>query len=116
MVDIRKAPPTPKARAATRKRVLFGGKVVHGEGAFSVDCIIRDLSDSGAKITLGQRVSIPEEVWFIDLKPGIAYQAQVVWRRSPAFGLKFLKRVDLATAPKDLAYLARLWNASSSRQ
>ena len=116
MPDARKSPAAPKKRAAARKRVLFGGKIVYGDGAFTADCVIRDLSESGAKITLGHRVSIPTDVYFIDLKSGVAYSALVAWRRAPNFGLRFSKRIDLAAAPKELAYLARLWNASSSRQ
>lgn len=116
MAEIRKAPAVQKSRAAARQRVLFGGKIVHGDGAFSVDCTIRDLSESGAKITLGQRVSIPNDVYFIELRLGVAYAAQVAWRRTPNFGLRFVKRIDLATAPKELDYLKRLWNASSARQ
>lgn len=113
MAEIRKTP--PKKRVAPRQRVLFGGKIIYGDGAFSVDCVIRDLSASGAKITLGQRVSIPADVWFIDLHGGVAYGAQVAWRRTPYAGLRFLKRVELASAPKELAYLVRLWKASIFR-
>ena len=116
MPDSRKAPAAPKNRAAPRTRVLFGGKIVHGDGAFSVDCTIRDLSQTGAKITLGQRVAIPSEVWFIDLHSGIAYAAQVVWRRTPYAGLRFGKGIALSSAPKDLGYLVRLWKASIFRQ
>ena len=114
MAEIRKA--LPKKRAAPRQRVLFGGKIVYDDGAFSVDCVIRDLSASGAKITLGPRVSIPSDVWFIDLHDGIAYPSQVAWRRTPHIGLRFLKRVELASAPKELAYLVRLWKASIFRK
>ncbi|MEI9885538.1 MAG: PilZ domain-containing protein [Rhizomicrobium sp.] len=115
MSDIRKSP-AHKPRLAARKRVLFGGKIVHGDGAFSLDCTIRDLSDAGAKVTLGNRVSIPAEVYFIDQRSGVAHLAQVAWRRTPNFGLKFLTRIDLADVPKELGYLARLWNAGKSRQ
>jgi hypothetical protein len=104
-------------RVSTRKRVLFGGKIVYGDdGAFTVDCVIRDLSDTGARITLGNRVSIPPNVYFIDLKAGLAFEAVVAWRRAPNFGLRFLKTIDLAHAPKEMEHLARLWNASSARQ
>jgi hypothetical protein len=114
--EIRKTPALEKKRVAARQRVLFGGKIVHDDGAFSIDCTIRDLSASGAKITLGQRVSIPNEVWFIDLHGGVAYAAEVAWRRTPYAGLRFLRRVDLASAPKELAYLVRLWKASIFRK
>jgi hypothetical protein len=114
--EIRKTPAAPKKRTAPRQRVLYGGKIVYGDGAFSVDCTIRDLSPSGAKITLGQRVSTPTDVWFIDLHGGIAYAAQVAWRRMPHAGLRFVRRVDLGAAPKELAYLVRLWKARMFRR
>lgn len=115
MAEIRKTPAAAKKRTAPRQRVLFGGKIVYDDGAFSVDCIIRDLSASGAKITLGLRVSIPSDIWFIDLHGGVAFSSAVVWRRTPHIGLRFLKRVELASAPKELAYLVRLWKASIFR-
>ncbi len=109
-------PPIAYKDRTVRKRVLFGGKIVHGDGAFTLDCVIRDISQAGARVALGQRVSIPAEVYLIDLKAGMAYQATVAWRHAPNFGLHFIKAIDLADAPAELAYLARLWNASSARQ
>jgi PilZ domain len=116
------AAPGFQERGGLRKRVLFGGKIVYGEdGAFTVDCVIKDVSDTGARISLGQRISIPSAIHFIDLKAGFAYEAQVAWRRAPNFGLHFLKTIDLKTvdvahASDALVHLVRLWNASSARQ
>jgi hypothetical protein len=47
-------------RIVWRKRVLRGGKVVYGEeGEFTLDCLIHDVSESGARISLKPNEFIP---------------------------------------------------------
>jgi hypothetical protein len=104
-------PPVIQARDP-RQRVLLGGKIVYGEeGAYTVDCAIKDMSAGGARVAVGKRDSLPAQVYLIDIRAGAAYEAEVVWRRSPQFGLRFVKRHDLTEMPRELRYLARLWNA-----
>ena len=99
-------------RAVPRKRVLFGRKLVYAaDGAFTADCTIKDISDGGARIQLGKRESIPAHVTLIDVRAGAAYEAEVVWRRAPQFGLRFLGKVTLNENHPVPSHLGRLWNA-----
>jgi hypothetical protein len=97
-------------RKAPRKKVLLTSKLVYGDGAYVLDCTIRDISATGAFITLSQRGSIPNEVYLLDLANRVAYQATVVSERSSGYGIKFLKTYPLAqiSAP-ELRYLKRIW-------
>jgi len=97
-------------RKAPRKAVLLTSKVIFGEGATVLDCTIRDISVTGARITLAQGRSIPNEIFLLDLANRTAYQAIVVSERAGGFGLKFTKTLKLAdvTAP-ELRYLKRIW-------
>ena len=91
-------------------RTCLTGKLVHGEGAFSIDCTVRDISEGGAKVTLRQNQSLPPNVFLVVVKYCIAYQSQIVWANFPARGLKFLERYKLDTSvPESLKYLRRLW-------
>ena len=83
-------------RRNTRPRVLLGGKLVYGQSDFSVDCAIRDLTETGARVRLGASILIEDRVWLINLRAGVAYWSTVAWRSPPDLGLHFLKQIDLA--------------------
>ena len=57
------------------------------------------------------RESIPNRLYFLELKSGAAYEADVVWRRSPQFGLRFVRRIDLENPPRELRGLERVRGA-----
>ena len=59
------------ARMVWRKRVLRGGKIVYGEeGEYSLDCLIHDISDSGARISLKPNEFIPTHFFLVDVQTG----------------------------------------------
>jgi hypothetical protein len=97
-------------RKSPRKQVMLTSKLVYGSGAYVLDCTIRDISTTGAFVTLAHRDSIPSEVYLLDLANRIAYHASVVSQRAAGYGLKFLKTYPLAqvSAP-ELRYLKRIW-------
>jgi len=87
-------------RMVWRKRVLRGGKIVYGEdGEFSCDCLIHDISASGARISLKPNKFIPTHFYLIDNQTGLAHQAAATWIRVmksvPQFGLKFSRTHEL---------------------
>jgi hypothetical protein len=100
----------PFKERAPRVRTFLTGKLVHGDGAFSVDCTVRDISEGGAKVMLIQNQSLPPSVFLVVVKYCTAYQSEIVWANFPARGLKFLARYKLdRPVPKNLKYLRRLW-------
>ncbi len=101
-------PPPIEGRKSARKRVLLGGKCVYNEGAFSLDCRIRDLSEGGARITLPAGQVLPTRVILIDMRDRVAYEAEVVWFKPAECGLKFLNKFSLRSElPPAMAYLKR---------
>ena len=97
-------------RTSPRKKVLLTAKIVYGDGAYTLDCTIRDLSAGGARIGLGKGQTIPAQVYLLDVPNRVAYEAIVASSRPPEFGLRFEKTHPLGqiTDPK-LAYLKRIW-------
>ncbi len=98
-------------RAGPRRRVLFGGKIVFALGARSIDCTIRDLSEAGAQVRLAAFELLPEEVYLIELRRGLAHEARVAWVRPPHLGLQFVRSHLLAEAPpsSEFGAMRRLW-------
>ena len=101
--------PPVEARKSLRKRVILGAKVVYNEGAYTLDCRIRDLSDGGARIILGPGLVIPTHVVLIDTRNAIAYECEVIWLKAPEFGVKFLSTQSMrGELPAHLRYLKHL--------
>ena len=67
-------------RGAPRRRTLTGGKIVYGDGAYTYDCTIREISTSGARIGIAGGIVIPRAFFLIDQKRGTAFEAELVWR------------------------------------
>lgn len=101
-------------RGPGRKKVFLGGKVTYGSnGEFSLECLIHDISATGAKISLKKNEFIPKHLYLIDLQSGVAHEAVVMWikvrQTIPQFGLKFTHthRLDYLSNPK-LQFLKQL--------
>jgi len=74
-------------RIATRHRVLKGGRICFGGG--SIDCTVRNLSETGAALDVTSPVGIPAEcVLEID---GNLLPCRVVWRKEKRIGVHFDK-------------------------
>ena len=109
-------PVVADARMVWRKRILRGGKIVYGEeGEFSLDCLIHDISDSGARISLKAGEFIPTHFYLIDVQKGLAYEAAASWVRVmksvPQFGIKFGSTHELETIGRKLKFLKRFATA-----
>ena len=113
MDPIDSAGPPPRVvngRRAVRKRTLLSGRVVYGEDDRVRDCTIRDLSETGARITLAKGEIIPTRVFLIDKRTATAYEARVTWIKAPDFGLSFVNSYSLdGDMPRELNFLKPIW-------
>lgn len=112
MVDdaVRSPDPATDTRAALRHRVLLGGKIAYGDGAYSLDCSIRDLSALGARLGIRGATVLPKTFYLIELRKGVAYDCEVVWRNATQTGVKFREIFMLTDiADPKLQYLRRLY-------
>lgn len=75
-------------RNAGRQRMAVPAKIAHGAGRAVVDCTIRDLSDTGAKIELAADDGLPE-AFFLHFADGRQAPVEVVWRAGPTLGVRF---------------------------
>ena len=101
-------PPIVEARKSPRKRVILGAKVLYNDGAYALDCRIRDVSEGGARIVLAPGLVIPTRVVLVDPRNALAYECEVAWLKAPEFGLKFLCSHGLRSPlPPHLNYLKR---------
>lgn len=102
-------------RPAQRSRVLLAGILSYENGNRSFRCSIRDLSVTGARISLPPGFVVPRAVFLIEIRARIAHEAERIWSDNKSAGLKFLRAFPLdRLEDPSLAYLKRLLDAASS--
>ncbi len=82
--------PEDEHRISRRQRVLKDGKIVFNNYSSVVDCTIRDMSETGARIMCAHQAAIPEECSLVTLTDNLIRDATVMWRRGDRLGLRFI--------------------------
>ena len=75
-------------RREHRERVLFRGKIILGDGFSTIDCVIRDLSSRGARVTVQDHAVIPRMLSLAILDTGRTFDALRRWQRGQSVGLE----------------------------
>ena len=76
-------------RSTQRQRVLKSGKIVFAGGSFTVDCTIRNLSETGARLRVPTTVTIPDRFALLDGQSGKRRDVTVAWRKGDEIGVHF---------------------------
>jgi hypothetical protein len=73
-------------RGAPRRRMLKQGRVMLSDST-TISCIIRDMSDTGARIVFGGPVNLPESFRLALVNSDDIYAVDLVWHRGFAAGV-----------------------------
>ena len=74
-----------------------------------MSCLVRDLSDEGARIILSQGVTIPDMIKLHIPQREKTFDAQVQWRRGDEIGLGFIEGATGSPAtPKETELMERV--------
>lgn len=76
-------------RRASRLRTIKGGSILFGL-APSIDCVIRNMSDTGAMLAVDSPVGIPDEFTLLIKPQLIKRSCRVVWRKADRIGARFV--------------------------
>ncbi len=87
-------------RVRPRTRVLKGAKIVAMTNWSLIDCTIRDMSETGAKLICKDQASIANEFRFLVPHDNTICNAKVVWRRGEMIGIQFTSEKTRAPARK----------------
>jgi hypothetical protein len=77
-------------RTNARVRSFLGGKIVFNNRCSSVECLLRNVSPTGARILLSETVTIPEDFELEIPKQGRRVRARLTWRKAEECGVRFL--------------------------
>ncbi len=80
---------TEDKRAARRSKILKGGKIVSMNYNSVVDCSVRDISATGARIRCKSQNAIPDEFQLLVLSDNWIRPVKVMWRHDDEVGLLF---------------------------
>jgi len=87
-------------RNEVRQRVFLKGRIVFNNSASSMDCLVRDLSSSGARLVCSESTTLPEVFDLYIPQKERTYRATLRWRRADGIGITFAEEAaKLAPAP-----------------
>lgn len=81
-------------RKSPRGRTYIGAVIVFNNRASSVECLIRNMSDRGAKLVFADTVAVPEEFDLVIARQGREHRCRMVWRHTDETGIVFVRRGD----------------------
>jgi hypothetical protein len=80
--------PRSENRQDLRRSTLKGGRIVFNAGRSTIDCRVRNLSSSGAKLQVTSVVGIPDTFDLL-LEGATRQPCRVVWRTLKELGVQF---------------------------
>jgi hypothetical protein len=78
-------------RQTERRKVLWGVRLANLEGSRYLRCVARDISCAGARVDIESQQFTEDRGYFLDLRSRMAYEARVVWHKTPELGLQFIR-------------------------
>jgi len=75
-------------RREVRQRTFLKGRILFNKGASSMDCLVRDMSASGARLAVPEGMELPERFMFRVIGRDFVCAVKVVWRRGSHVGVQ----------------------------
>jgi hypothetical protein len=75
-------------RRSIRHRTLKGGTIVYNNEASTLTCLVRNISDSGARLEVENSLAVPA-TFTLKFSDGRALACSIAWRREKAIGVTF---------------------------
>lgn len=88
--DIDRNPPPEQRRGAARHRVLKPAKIARIDAKSLVDCQLRDISETGARLRCAALAAVPNDFYLVFPTEGMRRLAKVCWRRGEEIGVHFV--------------------------
>jgi hypothetical protein len=91
-------------RQSARDKVIYGGVAEIGERGATRDCVVRNISDTGAGIEFGNVAKLPKERMSLTIaRKGRRFIAKVIWWRDNFVGIAFSPEPSAELPGSDLA-------------
>lgn len=94
-------------RTNERKRTMLGAQIIFNNRNSTLDCQVRNISPTGARLALSDTVALPEEFDLHVPQKGRTYRAKLRWRHNDSIGVEIegdqAQAGATRPAPADLA-------------
>ncbi|AWN43808.1 PilZ domain-containing protein [Methylobacterium durans] len=90
-------------RRTPRRRSYIGATIVFNNRCSTIDCLIRDMSDGGARLIFSDTINAPEQFDLVINKMGETRRVQMAWRQADQAGVTFLKQSAVELAAQEHA-------------
>jgi hypothetical protein len=77
-------------RTNSRNKTLKSAKIVFNKNQSVIDCFVRDLSPTGAKLKLGDLAGVPR-IFVLELHDGTRFNCERVRAAGEEIGVRFLR-------------------------
>ncbi|HEV7872525.1 MAG TPA: PilZ domain-containing protein [Xanthobacteraceae bacterium] len=102
-------------RYALRSRTFLKAEIDLNGGLSTLSCIVKDLSETGARILVSEGIALPETFRIHLPKPDRWVQATVRWRRGEYIGVHFDGEQPLAVQDQSESDRIRQLEAENAR-
>ena len=77
-------------RQTTRDKVMYGGVAEIGERGATRECVVRNISEQGARLEFGNVIKLPKQQISLTIaRKGRSFLARIIWWRDNFIGVAF---------------------------
>jgi hypothetical protein len=93
----------PDRRQSPRDKVIYGGVVEIGEGGATRECVVRNISEKGARIEFSNIIKLPRQPISLTIaRKGRSFLAKIIWWRDNFVGVAFSPETSSELPVSDL--------------
>ncbi len=93
----------PEVRRAERVKSFLRAQIIFNHRMSTIECVVKNISSQGAKIALGDSLSVPSEFELYIPQKGRSYRARLAWRDATAIGVEFITAEAQAAEAREMA-------------
>lgn len=102
-------------RREHRGRTYLGGQIAFNNRWCTIDCLVRNVSQSGARLEFPLPVLVPSELDLIIPVKGYSRRVRVVWKQATTLGVAFTDTNTGTVVPIELARQIRKLKAERDK-
>lgn len=80
-----------EGRRSERVRSFLRARILFNNGASTIDCTVKNISQHGAKIAIAHSLSLPAEFDLEVPQRARTYRARMMWRAADSIGVEFIE-------------------------
>jgi hypothetical protein len=102
-------------RQKVRARVYYGGLIAFNARRSTMECLVRNFSEFGAKVEFDNTATLPDEIDLTIPRKSHSWTARMIWRRANEAGFAF-RQPRASSAPIPLDWAIRLRASERARK